>query len=349
MIPKNTANIFTSPKILTNLQALRALAALNVVALHTAVTSSAYHQNLKFLRFFDGWGSNGIDIFFVLSGFVMVYILSKKDTTPSLFLFERISRIVPLYYFLTGTLLLLIILFPHLFRVMNTEDIGIRFYASIFFFSQLYFHSAPLLYDGWTLEFEMLFYLLLALGLFFRKNILAIGFCSISIFALIFFQNLNTIAVEFIFGMLAAIFYLNITISRVFYLLLFLIGAIMLAASIFIEPQSGVIMELRYFRYGIPAFFIVLGAAGLPSMRKGLLSHLGDASYSIYLIQVFTIPLFYKSFAQSISIEFLKNLSADVLAALCIALTAIVGIFVHHYCEVPLTQFFRNRYDKYWQ
>lgn len=349
MIQITVANILTSPKILTNLQALRALAALNVVALHVVVTSSAYHQDLKFLRFFDGWGSNGIDIFFVLSGFVMVYILHKKDAAPSLFLVERISRIVPLYYFLTSILVLLIVLFPNLFRAINTEDIGVRFSASIFFVSQLYFHSAPLLYDGWTLEFEMLFYLLLALGLFFRKNYLAVGFCSIGILLLIIFQNLNAIAVEFIFGMLAAIIYLNISISRVFYLLLFLAGAIALVASIFIDPQAGVIMELRYLRYGIPAFCIVLGASGLPSIPQGLLSRLGDASYSIYLIQVFTIPFFYKVFTQPYSVAFLKSLSADILAILCIVLTGVAGIFIHHYCEVPLTQFFRNRYVKYWR
>lgn len=218
MTKKTATKKVDSVSILANLQVLRAIAALNVVSLHTVVTSSAYHQDLIFLRFFDGWGANGIDIFFVLSGFVMAYILSKKEITPSHFLFERITRIAPLYYFLTCILLLLIVLFPQLFRAMNNADLISRFIASIFFVSQLSFHSAPLLYDGWTLEFEMLFYLLLSLGLFFRKNLWAIVFCSACIIMLIIFQNLNAIAVEFIFGMLAATLYLNISITRVFLL-----------------------------------------------------------------------------------------------------------------------------------
>lgn len=346
MTKKTATKKVASPSILTNLQVLRAIAALNVVSLHTVVTSSAYHQDLILLRFFDGWGSNGIDIFFVLSGFVMAYILSKREIAPSHFLFERITRIAPLYYFLTGILLLLIILFPQLFRAMDSFDLSSRFAASVLFVSQLSFHSAPLLYDGWTLEFEMLFYLVLALGLFFRKNSWAILFCSVSIVMLIIFQNLNAIAVEFIFGMLAAILYLNASIARVFYWLLLTFGVIGLISSIFIDPQAGVIMELRYLRYGIPAFCIVLGAAGLPSIRSGLLSRLGDASYSIYLIQVFTIPFFYKVITLALSDELLKNLYSDILAVSCIAMTAMVGIFIHRYCEIPLTQFCRGKYAK---
>lgn len=335
--------------ILLNLQALRAIAALNVVALHAVTILPSYHKEAAILSFFDGWGSSGVDIFFVISGFVMTYILFKKDMTPSSFLFDRISRIAPLYYLLTLLLVILIILFPQLFRSISAENLDSRFFASILFVSQIFLQSGPLLYDGWTLEFEMLFYLVLTLGLFFRKNIYAISFSTISIIFLMLTVNLNSISVEFIFGIVAAVIYIGLSPSKFIYFLFLIVGVVGLVSSIFITPQAGSMWELRILRYGIPAFFIVLGAAGLPSIRRGLLTNLGDASYSIYLIQVFTIPFFYKTLSYFSSAIFWNNLYVDIVAAFCIAITAIAGIIVHRYFEAPLTQLFRNHYAKPWR
>lgn len=81
---------------LTNLQALRALAAAFVVLLHAAAAASVFHQDPQFLRLFNGHlGSFGVALFFAISGFLMVQLV--RATRPGMFLSHRIARIYPIY------------------------------------------------------------------------------------------------------------------------------------------------------------------------------------------------------------------------------------------------------------
>src|SRR5215208_5827615 len=140
-------------------QALRAIAALLVVAYHafdmwglrTNHTASAY-----------SWinGAAGVDIFFIISGFVMVISSRRIDSQPGAwwtFIKHRIVRIVPLYWLLTTAKLLLVLFFSDLALRSSLEfDYVARSY--------LFFpvvdgagHFRPLLPVGWTLTYEFLF------------------------------------------------------------------------------------------------------------------------------------------------------------------------------------------------
>ena len=103
--------------MLNSLQILRFIAAACVANYHIAFN----------------FGTFGVDIFFVLSGFVIALVtLDKKD--PKLFLINRISRIVPLYWLLTCLLLILILAKPQLVHestVANTNVVS--FISSLFF------------------------------------------------------------------------------------------------------------------------------------------------------------------------------------------------------------------------
>ncbi|MDB2405246.1 acyltransferase family protein [bacterium] len=59
--------------MLLNLQILRAFAALSVVLFHTIGTSSSYGFDTRWISYLEGWGASGVDVFFVISGFVMLY------------------------------------------------------------------------------------------------------------------------------------------------------------------------------------------------------------------------------------------------------------------------------------
>ena len=87
--------------MLINLQLLRGFAALNVVLLHSIETSASYGYETDFIAFFDGWGANGVDIFFVISGFVMLYTQLDNKNSPKDFLINRAIRIIPIYWLLT--------------------------------------------------------------------------------------------------------------------------------------------------------------------------------------------------------------------------------------------------------
>jgi peptidoglycan/LPS O-acetylase OafA/YrhL len=72
--------------MINNLQILRAFAAINVVLFHIIGTSVSYGQGVVQFSFLEGWGANGVDIFFVISGFVMVYTQLKNP--KSFFIFS---------------------------------------------------------------------------------------------------------------------------------------------------------------------------------------------------------------------------------------------------------------------
>lgn len=123
--------------MINNIQSLRAFAAINVVLFHIIETSASYSQNVDKLSYLEGWGANGVDIFFVISGFVMLHTQFFQRRTPSQFLRNRIIRIVPIYWAITAFVLFLYSLFPYLFREMivtPTWAFSSFFFTSSFFF-----------------------------------------------------------------------------------------------------------------------------------------------------------------------------------------------------------------------
>ena len=157
----------TGQRTLANVQVLRAVAAILVVLFHSQAIGSNYGFRAHYLALFENWGWNGVDLFFVISGFIMVYIQRQRRDTPWRFAVNRLFRIGPLYWTLTLVMTALFLLQPKLF---NTNGIGWPWVvSSLAFLSQATQHGMPVLFDGWTLEFEMLFYLIFALSLLHRS------------------------------------------------------------------------------------------------------------------------------------------------------------------------------------
>ena len=102
---------------LHSIQALRGIAALLVVVLHSYVYLEARNIIPKVPTLVDS-GRAGVDIFFVISGFIMVLISGNsfgKPGAPQRFLIRRIIRIVPIYWFYTLLMAILLFTLPHLF------------------------------------------------------------------------------------------------------------------------------------------------------------------------------------------------------------------------------------------
>ena len=150
-----------------SIQALRALAAILVVVFHAQLLCEKYARapsNSEWL--IQGFGRYGVDLFFVLSGFVIAFTARKSHTSAGGFLARRLIRIVPIYWILTATMLLLPVVVPAAFSVHASFDpLGVL--RSLTFTSHsLNTAQDPIIYVGWTLEYEMLFYLLVTLTLF---------------------------------------------------------------------------------------------------------------------------------------------------------------------------------------
>ncbi len=155
---------------LRGIEALRGVAALSVVAYH-AIVMSGLELNGTATTLLQN-GAAGVDIFFVISGFVMVisaHRLQGQAGAACQFAVARLRRIVPLYWVCSAVKIGTIIAAPSLGKATLSASFVV---ASLLFLPA---HDdtgrfAPVLPVAWTLSFEMLFYALFALALALRRS-----------------------------------------------------------------------------------------------------------------------------------------------------------------------------------
>lgn len=286
------------------LQVLRGLAATLVMIKHTVYEvkmTSPLAFNGDFANFFHV----GIDMFFVLSGFIMVYISWGQSGAGAArdFIVRRIIRIVPTYWFYTFVLLGVALIIPQV--LAKAEYVPIDFLKSLFFVP--YMNTAgdlqPFLANGWTLNYEMYFYAVFALCLFLPPLLglsALLAYLAVSVWTGFFGLDGDVARVygspmvlEFAAGALMGFLYMkNIRLpswvfpAGVVYIVLML-GALAFYGDV-IEAEIGGLL-LRMFA-GISAVLVIALPRGVENMtmpRWGVFA--GDASYSIYLSHSFGI------------------------------------------------------------
>jgi peptidoglycan/LPS O-acetylase OafA/YrhL len=325
------------------IQALRIVAAFLVL-----VTHSTYYVYERLDKHFFVWerGTRGVDIFFVISGFVMIFSSQRLWQSRGgwkLFAQHRIVRIVPIYWLVT-TLKIAVML----------AAAGLALHAKLNFAtgiaSYLFLPARnldgkiePLVAVGWTLNYEMLFYFLFTLALFLERNVVV--FVGI-VLALLSAGSLfgpyssttaafyfNSIVLEFFFGMLVAKASINNKyVPQRIAPLLCAVGLLLLLLPPFESQWPKILIS------GVPSALIVWSAASFKGFERFIprsMIYLGDASYSIYLIHPFVCPLppallnrahlYYPSFA--------------VLLSVLLGLAA--GCALHQFIEIPMTNSLR--------
>lgn len=286
------------PSNIDSIQYLRGIAALMVVIFHASRETRQMFGEEMF-----AWGEFGVDIFFVISGFVMVFSISRSDSgiSPVIFIVNRLLRIAPMYWMLTILMGAAVLVRPDLFRI--AEFSTVHFLKSVFFLP--HFHPRienavmPLLVPGWTLNYEMYFYLVLGCCIAVtKKRTTALTTISILTGFLIgtalesrgaFYVFLgNPIAFEFIFGMLLGEAYLR------GYLLPHQVARPLAIASF----AAIVLTSDLNFRIGTAGAAAALLVYSLLSVQtsiggalRDVLRFIGDSSYSLYLTHIFTIGL----------------------------------------------------------
>jgi exopolysaccharide production protein ExoZ len=166
---RSTANFLT-------IQALRAVAALLVVVLHAFET---WGERVDPAAPGVSWdnGASGVDIFFIISGFVMVISSRRLVDRPGawlIFLRHRVVRIVPLYWLLTTAKIVAVMV---LGGVVLRTSLDFKSVAGSYLFlpvTDSAGHFRPVLPVGWTLTYEFLFYLLFAAALAIRVDVLRV-------------------------------------------------------------------------------------------------------------------------------------------------------------------------------
>ncbi len=281
-----------------SIQYLRAFAALSIVFHH------AREQFPGFKAVFPSdIGSAGVDIFFVISGFIMVFITETGDRSAPKFIWNRIIRIVPLYWFYTIISVLLYTVASGLFRGngLTPEHVIL----SLLFIPHLNpgdLSLSPLIKIGWTLNYEMFFYAVFAIAMLvnYSRRVL-ITYLFLVLLVTIDAANFvslpaelkfycHDIVLEFAAGMLLCYAYKSgkLTGSIIIWTVVFSLGASALIINM--SPDLG---TFRAIKLGVPAIAIVAGLLSieksLPKLRLPLL--IANASYSIYLSHIMTIAL----------------------------------------------------------
>lgn len=295
-----------------SVQALRAVGVILVVIFHSLGmwTERVIHNPAH-----PYWqnGSAGVDLFFVISGFVMVVATRSLTTQPDgwwIFVKRRVRRIVPLYWGLTSLKLCAMLLIPAM--MLHTAPGIANIVCSYLFIPARTLGGTihPVLPVGWTLNYEMLFYTLFALALFLQAGLLRFlvpVLVSLAIVGLIraddwpaFTTLADEIVLEFLFGICAAF-----AILRGWRLTLPVALAVLALASVALltDPLGPVIgvahgfgrQDLRTITFGIPALAIVFASASIEGWARRILPRVvlvtGDASYSIYLAHGFALPV----------------------------------------------------------
>lgn len=347
-------NIISHKNTITSLQALRACAALLVVLYHMGL-SDYQTRNAYFIHFFN-FGFSGVDIFFVLSGFIIYYSTTKNPKMTALeFLLRRFIRIFPIYWVaIIATLgaYLISLAYPSLLSSHQLIYDTIKTGNVLFILNSLFllpFTHPPLLAVSWTLSFEILFYLLFGIFFFNSKKMLLIAlllwvsicFLLMLTYPINFFSEssgpflpvFNPIVSEFLFGCLVAIF--AIKKNHAYSKIALILGIIFFGVSIFVHAGGNVYSE---FSYGIPAAFIIYGFSGLTFNISRFYTYLGDASYSIY---IFHVPLLS---ALGKSAFLFKELGNTMASILIFVIIVSVSCFIHSYIENPLLAFFRKKF-----
>ena len=304
---------------LESIQHLRGIAALLVVFVHFPTPLARF------------CGSIGVDIFFFISGFIIFISIDKSGyyNKPFTFLKKRLLRIIPLYFLVTTAFILMNVTLNsfHAEREANIPvDMSFLTVLKSYLFVPITvdgYYRDPLVFLGWSLNFEMLFYLLtFFLLLIFRKNffiplvilLLALGSVKYVIgdFSNVYLDFLTSpFLLYFAIGLLLGKYHefirekISTFVEPLLFVVLYVFFVVMSAkdGGYIYEamPRETVVYNgkeiPRILIWGIPSFIVLISYFALATKYKitnTYLSKLGDRSYSIYLLQIFFIYFLYE-------------------------------------------------------
>ncbi len=329
-----------------SIQILRGVAALLVVLFHVGANLHE-HSDFRFVPQFY-FGNGGVDLFFLISGFVIYSTTLDQRSRPlawAWFLSRRFTRIVPLYWLMTGVKLVSLVAIP---AVMEQPELAGWPVIASFLFVPAWnstHSSVAIIAAGWTLCFEMFFYYVFAVCLALRLRPLAVitPFFVALTFLSLWRTNawgapgtlIDPLLLEFVGGMWIG--WLTVTqrlrLGTPSAVGLLTGGSVLLVASSFLAPN--VAYGARVIVWCVPAAAIMIGFIALEdrvnfrAMRVPML--LGDASYAIYLTELSIRPIvsLLRHYHVGIAGEY-AAFAGVVVVALC------VGVAVYQFVEKPM-------------
>jgi len=301
--------------------------------------------------FFFNFGGAGVDIFFVLSGFIITYTSKKALASSSnygSFLKRRAIRIFPTYWIIISGFLLLQILLPTLYRTHYQLN-------AVNLLSTYLLLPDHIMVNGvsWTLSYELFFYFLFSFAFLIRNKLALLILSCIYVLCIIAMPLLHIdmgqangwikmmfhpMNVEFFIGV--AIVFLLPAINKstaiaciCFGTAWFIAGALYANSghALFGSPFNRVVL------FGVPSFFIIMGIVKYEIAAQvnvhSILVSLGEASYSLYLIH---LPLVFASIKILARLHISSPLVIHILIMLVVIMICAISIFFFKWVEKPM-------------
>ncbi|HEY5288415.1 MAG TPA: acyltransferase [Caulobacteraceae bacterium] len=339
-----------------SLQILRFVAAAMVIVFHAPWRATAPPPSGWLPTYPTAIGAAGVDIFFVLSGFVIAMTgpLARERPTGAAFFWKRWSRVAPLYFLLS---------IPWIIRAVARGKFNLPQTSATFLFWPAVGRgmALPYLEAGWTLCFEMVFYSTMAallIGGRLRRNSAILAAVAVLLVAARLFSDwtplrfvVNPVFLEFGAGVVLAGAWprlrrahlaLGVALVLAAIAVFAIDGVVGVGDAIYVEPtMRGVSAPLRALAFGVPAALLVAGAAVCDRWVSGPVARagawLGDASYSIYLSQALSIPILTGLWFGWFSPEI------PLASGACILLTAVaIGALTYVAIERPIMRDIRR-------
>lgn len=332
-----------------SLQCLRGIAALAVVLFHLRGVEIKYLQGPAILDAVARYADAGVDLFFVVSGFVMTTVSAgryTKDGASSEFLIKRAWRVLPMYWIFTTLVVVLMALAPSMVNSSYADQSVLASYLLIPH-AQL-----PVLTVGWTLVHEAYFYLVFASAIAFVPERLVPVFLLAWAAAVgaphvlpegpatpAHYLVTNPLTYEFIAGAMLGLYWRKIPSWLALPLIVMgAAGAVAAAAALPEAGPASVSIHTRVALFGTASVLMLAGCVGLEAqnrMRIPLwLTRLGDSSYSLYLTHIFVISAIGRMWATFMpSSGWAGHVAFVAIATLACCIT---GGLVHARLERPL-------------
>jgi peptidoglycan/LPS O-acetylase OafA/YrhL len=378
-------NTLPKSQTLISIQLLRALAAFMVAYFHSTRRGG--------ISLLPSAGSFGVDVFFVISGFVIAFMVARDThcllqssalsgefsdsgekkyrlNNGNCFLVKRLFRIVPLYITATFLMAVTYTVFPD---KINHTVVNIQaFVKSILFIpyeiETEFEPSGPVLGQGWTLNYEMVFYLIRFACIKFTKNgkyanmvcasvlaavFLLLNIINSNIFALNYYRN--GLFPEFIYGIALYYAYNYFNKRHTDYLLvknpvanLLIFGAIGIVSFLYLagdEFYNWHSIHNRNVYWGIPSLLLVFALLNLenqintrPRFAK-ICKKLGDASYALYLFHAFISMFFTRILFVKIIGNNSKLIISIVLEIITMLATVLGSVVIYETADKPIQKY----------
>ena len=322
-----------------SIQFLRGIAALMVVLTHIAHKGQQYGTGS--LNWFHV-GGNGVDLFFIISGFIMCVTTHNKKITLLNFLLHRVIRIIPLYWVLSLAALIVFLIAP---QMVNSSGGKTGIIQSFFLIPD---GVKFLIQNGWTLSYEFYYYLIFAVFIF-LTDVRSMRYLGVSLTILLLsviglilqpvtplpaflFSNM---LLEFMLGVLGFVIISNVKLGQVSACLMIVLGLSWVTYNnLYGAPE---LPFGKVVTSGLPMFLIFLGSLTLEpwfatsrGWLVGAFAQVGNSSYSLYLIHPFVLS------PVALILKKLGVLSPGLFTAALLSGSVICGLLTYRLIEKPL-------------